>query len=137
MLSQSLAACIGRICSLLQPTASTVFAPALASFWYLRPRGSLLPSQNQRVFPAAKQWSFIPNTAVNTLSLQGMRQTARRQMTRMVETWDICNLKNLHLRSLCDHIPWMATPACFTKTIVGEVLIASTDQGNLKLVIVS
>lgn len=57
-------------------------------------------------------------------------------MTRMMETWDICNLKNLHLRSLCDHILWIATPACLTKTIVGEVLIASTDQGNLKLVIV-
>lgn len=27
----------------------------------------------------------------------------------------------------------MATSACLTKTIVGDILIALTDQGNLKL----
>lgn len=58
-------ACIGHMCS---PTTPSALTPALAPLWHLHPRGSLLPGQNQPVFPAAKQWRSIPKTAMNSLA---------------------------------------------------------------------
>lgn len=53
----------------------------MASLWYLRPRDSLLPSQNQPFLPAAKQWSSIPNTAMNSLGgKQGARSAVGREL---------------------------------------------------------